>query len=203
MGCHSYMAVRRSLRRSFRLPLSQLLRQFGEPQGVLLCRPAACAAHQLSCVPAGRGHQQDSWEHQQGWRAFQTWQHALLSPPSPAASPERQEQGASIGALDLPPQAVVQQQADQQMTTSTGQARHGADAAAAKPGAQLCDAVIDSLRQTQSKAERSKLQAPGSGAWSTNISHAAQTITSGVQLVVHHWLLVSRDNTHFFKRGPC
>ena len=73
------------------------------------------------------------------------------------------------------------------MATSSGQARHGADAAAAKPGAQLCDAVIDSLRQTQSKAERSKLQAPGSGAWSKNVSKAAQTIVSGVHLVAHHW----------------
>ena len=180
------MAVRRSLRRGFRLPLAQLLRQSEEPLGALLCRPAACAAHQLSCVPAGRGHQQDSWEHQQGWRAIQTWQHALLAPPSSAAAPERREQGTSGGSLDLPPQASVQQQADQQMTSSTGQARHGADAAAAKPGAQLCDAVIDSLRQTQSKAERSKLQAPGSGAWSKNISNAAQTVVSGVQLVTDH-----------------
>ena len=188
------MAVRRSLRRGFRLPLAQLLRQFEEPQGALLCRPAACAAYQLISVPAGRGHQQDSWEDQQGWRAFQTWQHALLAPPSPAAAPERREQGTSGGTLDLPPQAGVQQQADQQMTSSTGQARHGADAAAAKPGAQLCDAVIDSLRQTQSKAERSKLRPPGSGAWSKNISNVAQTIVSGVQFVTHHrwsWLLVT------------
>ena len=97
-------------------------------------------------------------------------------------------QGAASPGLDLPPQAAVQQQGELQMA-SPAQARHGADASAAaaaaaataKPGAQLCDAVIDSLRQTKSKVEQSKTQAPGAVAWSQKLAHATHVVTAGWQ----------------------